>query len=123
MALRFQDKDDEVDRAAKLGWRVPVVVFVVMAAIVGVFAWVSGKSLHSYEQNIAVGIACFWAWWILLPVYWEFRARTKEIDGKVSTIEERVAASAISYADVSRKLSEIDEKLDAIRRESSRRVE
>lgn len=44
MALRFQDRDDDVDRAAKLG--VGVLVFMLVLVVVSnrAYAWFSGQS-------------------------------------------------------------------------------
>ena len=102
MALRFQDERDEFDRAAKEERATPVLIFlfVLIAAIHGLFAWLRGESVASYVKDLAWLLAFGIAYWMLAPFYYEFRFRTKEIDGKVSAIE--------------KKLEEIDSKLDRL---------
>ena len=113
MALRFQEWD-EVDRTARGGRPSLILLFALVAAITGVVAWLSGKSLYSYERDIAVGAACLWAAWLLVPIYEEFRARTKEIDGKVSAVEKAVTASKENHAELLEKLTAIEERLEAL---------
>lgn len=117
MVLRFQDKDEEVDRAAKRERR-SIVVFVGIGALVmGLWSWLSGDSLHSYGEFLAFAAVCLWALWMVSPIYYEFQIRTKEIDGKVSAIEAESRAAKEERADLLEKLTAIEEKLDAIWRE------
>lgn len=127
LALRFQDKDDDVDRAVKEARSASVFagafVFVLAAAIGGVVSWLSGDSLRSYEQYIAVGVACLWAGWILVPIYEEFLVRTKEIDGKVSAIEKAVNGSNEGHEELLERLTAIEDKMDAMQRELESRID
>jgi hypothetical protein len=126
LALRFQDKGDEVDRAAKDERATPVLVFllVLIAAIQGVFSWIEGKSLASYGEDLAWLFALGLAYWFFAPFYYEFRIRTKEIDGKVSAIEKSVNSLRDGIAELRDQLQLALEKLDEIlgsRRGASRR--
>ncbi|MGP8259906.1 MAG: hypothetical protein ACLQM6_08140 [Acidobacteriaceae bacterium] len=101
MALRFQNRDDEVDRAAKETRATGAMVFLlVLAAVIwGAVDWFSGESLASYEKLLALLIGLGFVDWLASPYYHEFRIRTKEIDGKVSAIEKAVNASKEDQAD------------------------
>src|SRR5271157_6172712 len=90
VALRFQDRDDEIDRAAKEERATPVLIlfFVLFAAIHGVVWWFSGGSLASYAKDLAWMLGFGLAYWMLAPFYYEFRIRTKEILGAVSAVME-----------------------------------
>ena len=121
MALRFQKKDD-VDRAAKEERQTgaTVVVLVLAAVIFGAVDWFSGGSLASYEQELAVLIGVFFVGWLVEPFYYEFRIRTKEIDGKVSGIEATVNGSKERHAELLERLTAIEEKLTEI--QDARRI-
>jgi hypothetical protein len=123
MALRF-DKNDEVDEEVKknrrFGARISVflygLIIVFFAVLIGISDWLSGKSLKSYGQEVGVLLAVFFAAalaeWILSPLYEEFRLRTKEIDGKVSAIEDVVVRSKNQQAEELEKLiSPLHDKL------------
>jgi hypothetical protein len=114
MALRFQgSNEDEVDRQAKREGYTPVLIFifVLLAAIDGVTSWFSNKSLASYEQGLGLMSILVLAYWFAAPFYYEFRIRTKEIDGKVSAIEGAVAASQRESAQLRSELSAVRDKL------------
>jgi DNA-binding FrmR family transcriptional regulator len=51
------------------------------------------------------------------PFYYEFRIRGKEIDGKVSAIEQAVIASKEGHAELLERLTAIEDKLNSIQRE------
>ena len=127
MALRFQDRDDDVDRAAKEERHTGglVAVLVLVAVIHGATAWFSGKSLTSYEVDLAWLFGFGFVYWMVVPFYYEFRIRTKEIDGKVSAIEEAGNASKEGHAELLERLTAIEEKLTEIQdaRESQREQE
>ncbi len=112
MALRFQ-KEDEVDRAVKEERHTGAVVFVVVffAVIHGAYAWFRGESLESYEKDLAWWIGFGFVYWIVVPFYYEFRFRTKEIDGKVSAIEEAVKTSEARLTKMMEKLTAIERAL------------
>ena len=112
MALRFQEKDD-VDRAIKGESQTGclIVILVLLAAITGAFAWFRGDGLASYEKELAFYIGCGFVIWLAAPFYYEFRIRTKEIDGKVSAIEKAVNASEEANAELLEKLTAIEHKL------------
>lgn len=124
MALRFQKKD-EVDRAAKEARQTGVMVFllVFLAVITGAGAWLSGESLASYERELGFYICCAFVTWLALPIYHEFRIRTKEIDGKASAVEDAVNASKEAHAELLERLIAIERKLDAMRSELDSRIE
>jgi hypothetical protein len=115
MALRFQ-KVDDVDRAAKeeRHTAVLVIVGVLYAATDGIFAWLRSESLPSYGKNLAGLIAFGFVYWLAAPFYYEFRIRTKEIDGKVSAIEQAVTASREGQAELLERLNLIEGKLAEI---------
>ena len=114
MALRFQDGRDEVDRAAKESRATGVMVFLLLllAVITGAVDWFSGESLASYEKELAFYIGLAFVTWLAAPFYHEFRIRTKEIDGKVSAIEEAVNAFAKQQSKLMHKLTAIERALD-----------
>lgn len=90
MALRFQDKHDEVDRAAKesRGTGATIFLLLVLAVMTGAVDWFSGTSLASYEKELALCIVVAFFTWLAAPFYYELRIRTKEIDGKASALLE-----------------------------------
>jgi hypothetical protein len=122
MSLSFQ-KEDEVDREIKekrradaspaiLGWTAILACYLVG---VGLYDWLTDKPLKSYGQEIDWPLTfvffIVFAMWFLSPIYNEFRARTKEIDGKVSAIEKVVNASMEGHAELLERLTAIDERL------------
>jgi hypothetical protein len=103
MSLRFQ-KEDEADKEVKrnpflgtLHVFIYGLSFLCIALVSAVFAWLSGETLKSYGRGIFIYVLFLIAGAVveglLSPIYEEFRIRTKEIDGKVSAIEEAVNAS------------------------------
>lgn len=131
MALRFQDKDDEVERfdfdalATEVGRELlgGVVLFVVVAVIMGVIAWVSGESLHTYEQDTAFAAAFFFGLvWVVIPLHVS-RIRAKSINGKVSEIEKAVTAAKEVRAELVERLNVIEGKLDTMRRDIESHIE
>ncbi len=102
MSLRFQ-KQDQVDRAAKEASRGSVLALsiagVPVAVLLGVSAWLGGESLASYGKDLFWLIAFVFVYWIVAPFYYEFRFRSKEIDGKVSAIEAVIVQSTDQHAD------------------------
>jgi uncharacterized membrane protein YciS (DUF1049 family) len=114
VALRFQEKDD-VDRAAKESRATGVTVFclLVVAAIVGATDWINGESLASYEKELVFYVGLAFVIWLAAPFYHEFRIRTKEIDGKVSAIEEALNSSRRAHEELLKRLTTIEEKLGA----------
>lgn len=118
MALRFQHgNDDEISRAAREERGTPVLVFllVLYAVIQGAIAWVRGETLASYEKDLSWCLGFAITYWIFAPFYYELRIREKEIDGKVSAIEQTVTALNGHRAELLERLSTIEEKLNSIR--------
>ena len=132
MSLRSQVKDEidkeveEKKRASLMidGLIVGPIVVVCYSVVFGLFDWFTGKILKLYGQEIggmlAVLLVAAFAGWILFPLYDEFRFRTKEIDGKVSAIEEAVNESKEGHAELLERLTAIEEKLTEI--QDARRV-
>jgi len=116
VALRFQDGRDEVDRAAKESRATGVMIFLLLllAVITGAVDWISGESLASYEKELAFYVGLAFVTWLAAPFYHEFRIRTKEIDGKVSAIEEAVKSSREAHEELLERLIAIEEKLGAM---------
>jgi len=114
VALRFQDGRDEVDRAAKESRATGVTVFLllVIAVITGAIYWFGGESLASYEKELAFYIGLAFVIWLAAPYYHEFRIRTKEINGKVSAIEEALNASAKRQSKLMHRLTAIERALN-----------
>lgn len=113
MTLRFQ-QTDEVDRQVNekrktARWMVPGS----LAFMVAVY-WLRGESPRSFWESLAGAIAFGWLWLIVEPVYQEFRIRTKEIDGKVSAIEEVVNASKEGHAELLERLTAIENKIEGV---------
>jgi hypothetical protein len=115
MALRFQG-NDEVDRAAKEERHTGglAVLLVLYALIDGAFSWFRGESLASYGKNLAWLVGFGFVYWVAAPFYYEFRIRTKEIDGKLSAIEATVIASKEGHSELLEKLTAIEEKLEEL---------
>lgn len=96
MALSFQNKKDELDEAVKeerrgMAW-VSLVGFVVITAIMGVWAWIRGESLHSYGLDISWLFVAVFITWLVGTLHEEFRIRTNGIYGKLKEIEDRLGA-------------------------------
>lgn len=117
MTLRFQDKHDAVDRAAKEERATGVLVFmvVVLAAISGAVHWFSGKSLASYEEELAFYIGLGFLFWFLAPFYYEFRIRTKEIYGTVIENEKAISAVRKDQKELLERLNAIEEEMRSLR--------
>jgi len=126
VALRFQLEDD-VDRKVNGGPGLGcglLVAFGIVAFFIASYAvdaFISGKSFSAYKkdslEDIAGCIVIAWLSWLVVLKYEEFRARTKEIDGKVSEIEKVVGASRDAQTELLERLTVIEDKLDAVQRE------
>jgi len=115
MFLRFQ-KEDDVDREVKEENRrtVPWMVLFYIGLIAGVFGlsdWLRSQLPQSLWEELGVLFAIGFICWLVVPVYEEFRIRTKEIYGKVSAIEEAVIASREAHAELLEKLTSVEERL------------
>jgi F0F1-type ATP synthase membrane subunit b/b' len=100
-----------------------VFLVVLLAVICAAVDWISGKSLASYEEELAFYIGLGFLFWFLTPFYYEFQIRTKEIDGKVSAIEEAVTSAKEDRAELLERLVAIEAKLDDIQRDAGGRIE
>jgi hypothetical protein len=122
VALRFQAERDEVDRAARESRATGVTVglLLLLAVITGAVDWFSGESLASYEKELAFYIGLGFVTWLAAPFYHEFRIRTKEIDGKVSAIEETVNSSRDAHEKLLERLTAIEEALNASAKRQSK---
>lgn len=99
MALRFQDKGDDVDREVKdatPGLR-GVFLFAILGgafyfAVDAVSAFISGRDISTSRDFAIFGAVFLFALGVVDrfvgPKYQEFRIRTKEILGSVTKIEE-----------------------------------
>ena len=117
--MRFGGKDDDVDQAIKKErWTVSLIGAVVFFAVIdGISAFFSGESLASYGRNLAWLIGFGIVVRIVAPLYYEFRYRTKETDGKVSAIEDALIDAKDGHVELLERLAAIEDKLDAIQRE------
>jgi hypothetical protein len=121
MTLRFQ-KDDEVDREVKATRRFPwwtfILVFALIGVVHGIDSWVTGRSLAKFGSDLGEALAfsllLALAEGFLAPFYKELRFRAKEIDGKVSAIEETVTALGRGLAELREQLRAIQFKLDEL---------
>lgn len=117
MSLRFQ-KEDDVDAEIKKirgGGALKVgALIVAMAVLSGIEDLIKGASLEHYEKELGFLFGAGSLIWIVNFIYWEFRTRTKEIDGKVSAIEQAVIASKEGHAELLERLTAIEEKLSQI---------
>ncbi len=121
MTLRFQ-KDDEVDREVRATRHFPWWTFILVFAVIGVsdgmVSLVTGRGLAKFESDLGEALAFSFvlalAEGFLAPFYKEFRFRTKETGGKVSAIEETVAALGGGVAELREQLREIQHKLDEL---------
>lgn len=113
MALRYQDSEDEIDRLAKEERATPVLVLLVVmfALIAGIWEFLIGKNLKSYEQELGWLLGFAFAYWMLSPFYYEFRIRTKETEGKATAILERLEKLEEGFG---MRLNAIEEKLDKV---------
>ena len=119
MGLRFQG-NDEVDRQAKheRATGVWVLLIVLLGAVSGAVDWFSGKSLASYKEELGFYIVFGFLSWLFSPLYYDFRIRSKEIDGKVSAIEKVVTSAEESRVELLQRLAVIEAKLDEIQRDA-----
>ena len=131
MALRFQKKDD-VDREVSERRRDPLwgiviggALYLSIRALLGWIGWGKGESLKSYGEDVVWLIAIGFLFWLVSPLYYEFRIRTKEIDGKVSAIEaavnthregQRSETEPFNANKVMEKLAAIEERQTSFRR-------
>lgn len=120
MALRFQHKGNELDRATNedasfLFW-VFMIVAVVVAAAFGVHAWLSDESFQSYGKDASAIFVAALVVCLLFSLYSEFRTRTNEIYGMVSAIEKALNASKEGHAELLERLTAVEDKLDAMQR-------
>lgn len=129
MALRFQKKDD-VDREVSERRRDPLwgiviggALYLSIRALLGWIGWGKGESLKSYGEDVVWLIAIGFLFWLVSPLYYEFRIRTKEIDGKVSAIEaavnthregQRSETEPFNANKVMEKLAAIEERLNEL---------
>lgn len=126
MALRF-NKKDEVDEEVKENRKSEGITlavlygfsFVVMALIAGIFDWLTGRTIKVYAQEAGFIFAMLAlpviGQMVLIPLYNEFRLRSKEIDGKVSAIESAMNSSKKDHAEIIERLAAIEETLDKIK--------
>jgi hypothetical protein len=118
VSLRFQTSDevDRVLRGDRLGFKAALILLLALGTVFGIVGWLRGESLNTIAKSSfeawAVTVICVWG---VLPIYFEFRARAKEIYGMVSTIEQATIAANKERADLLEKLATIEEKLDSIR--------
>jgi len=125
VALRFQDKDDEVDREveeSKQGLGCLVLGAVLFGAFY--FAWdvfISGRSINWAYRDMG-GFAVFVFVGVIMerlvvPKYQEFRIRTKEILGRLTEIEKTVSMVKGDQKELLERLSAIDDELRSLRYE------
>src|SRR5271170_2743940 len=109
MGLRFQG-NDEVDRQAREERATWVWVFLIalLGAVSGAVDWFTGKSLASYKEELGFYIVFGFLSWLFSPFYYEFRIRSKEIDGKVSAIEKAVASAEEGRVELLERLAVIE---------------
>lgn len=122
MALRFQNRPDEIERdvsGTKKVYRwILIVGFFLLTGVVGVLAWISGRTLHSYEQFIVGGAVCFWVVWVVTPYFQALHKRTKEILGIVSDLEQAISAVRRDQERLRESLHESQIKMTALLLES-----
>ena len=90
MALPFENEDD-VDRQLKkerMSFVGEIVAFLSFAGLFGLMDWLFREPLKRYEETLAFLIAAALAHRYVSPLYYEFRYRTKEINGRLSAIED-----------------------------------
>ncbi|MGA3371689.1 MAG: hypothetical protein ABSC48_08010 [Terracidiphilus sp.] len=115
MFLRFQ-KEDDVDREVKEENRrtVPWMILFYIGLIAGVFGlsdFLISKLPKSLWEELGVLFAIGFLCWLVVPVYEEFRIRTKEIYGKVSAIEEAVVSAREVHAELLERLTAVEDRL------------
>ena len=94
--------------------------FVVIAIIAGIFDWLTGRDDKSVRAGSRIYFHATLALpvigqMVLIPLYNEFRLRSKEIDGKVSAIESALNSSKKDHAEIIERLAAIEETLDKIK--------
>jgi hypothetical protein len=114
MALLFQKTDEvdkrvreEVRRVSRSGG----VLLILYLSVTGTIAFVSGDSLASYGKDHLFTIGLVFAVWSCFPFFQEFRIRTKEINCKVSAVEDAVIASRERASEMLEMLRAMDSKL------------
>jgi Mg2+ and Co2+ transporter CorA len=123
MVLRFQERDD-VEREMKTArfsvLPMYIVFFVLIAACYALVDWWNDLSLKTYRKDLGSVFVFLCVFWLATALYIEFRARLREIDGKVSEIEKTVNASKEGHAEMLEKLAAIEEKLTEV--QQARRI-
>ena len=118
MPLRFQASDevDAVIRRDRLGFKAALILLFALGTGFAIVGWLRGDSLNTFAKDCFAVWAGLIVWvWGVLPIYFEFRARAKEIYGMVSTIEQATIAANRERADLLEKLAALEGKVDSIR--------
>jgi hypothetical protein len=123
VALRFQDKGDDIDREVKQS-RPGFGCALLLAIVFGAFffacdVFISGKSIADASRRLgefAVVVAAVLALeWFVTPKYQEFRVRSKEILGTVTEIEEAVSEIREDQEKLLERLRAVEEELRSLK--------
>jgi hypothetical protein len=117
MALRFQDKHDDVSEAVGTEQKFLIWFFAIGAAYMAIKSWLSGESTHSYEKTLVIAFVCFWLTWLTVPLFYEIRIRTRELYGMVSEINKTVSAFSECHEAVLEKLCSLEDDLRSLKYE------
>ena len=111
MALRFQNGQDDVDQAVNVERRWLIPSFLAVAVIMAAVSFLAGESLRSYEEVLGIAFVCFWAAWLLSPLYHQLRIRSKEIHGMVTGIEQAISALNERHVEMLDRLHGLEDNL------------
>ncbi|MGA7885782.1 MAG: hypothetical protein WCA44_08575 [Acidobacteriaceae bacterium] len=124
MALRFHDKDDDVDKEVEVS-KMGLGCFSLGIVLVGAFwlAWdvfIRGDQIDFAFKSYAIGCAliilvAFTLERRVSPKYREFRIRTKEVFGTVIEIEKAISAVKEDQRELLERLRAIEEELHLLK--------
>jgi hypothetical protein len=86
--IQDQNDEKEITRLANKERNGLVIGLLIVTAILEVFDWIRGGSLVPDKFDIAVFIASIFVVWLVAPIIFEFRIRSRKIDGKLDKVLE-----------------------------------
>jgi hypothetical protein len=89
-AIQDQNDEKEITRLANKERNGLVIVLLIVTAILKVLDWIRGGSLFPDKLEIAFFIVSIFIVWLVAPIIFEFRIRSRRIDGKLNDLLSQV---------------------------------